>query len=117
MRYTKEDIKSRFDSDYSNYIQGACFHEGRIYSVEGFSDRTNASGMQVIDPAAKTQYAAIDLWNIGLKIEPEFVDFHEGTLYYVDASGSSSSGHFAGPIRKCSIPQNCIKQKELTDHK
>lgn len=84
---TKEDIKSQFDSEYSNYVQGACFHDGKIYSVEGFSSADNAPRMQIIDPDAKEQYAAIDLWNIGLKIEPEFVDFHDGTLYYVDASG------------------------------
>ena len=84
---TADKILKQFDSEYSNFVQGACFHDGKIYSVEGFSGADNAPKMQIIDPAAGEQYAAIDLWNIGLKIEPEFVDFYEGTLYYVDASG------------------------------
>ena len=81
------DIKARFDCEYSRYIQGACCHDGKIYSVEGFSDEKNPPRMQIIDLAGKEQYAAIDLWNLGLRIEPEFVDFHNGTLYYLDASG------------------------------
>ena len=55
--------------------------------MEGFSSAENAPRMQIIDPAAGEQYAAIALWDIGLKIEPEFVDFYEGILHYVDASG------------------------------
>lgn len=82
-----DDIRTQFDCEYSRYLQGACYYKGKIYSVEGFSDSNNAPKMQVIDLAAMKQYASIDLWDIGLKIEPEFVDFHDDILYYLDASG------------------------------
>ncbi len=81
------DIKSQFDSEYSNYLQGACFHGGKIYSLEGFGGPDVPPRMQIIDPSKEKQYAAIDLFGLGFTNEPEMVDFYGGVLYYGDAYG------------------------------
>lgn len=83
-----DDIQSRFDCEYSNYIQGACCHENKIYSVEGFSDAVNPAKMRIIDLEKQVQEEVLDLYEMGLTIEPEFVDFFEGELYYSDAKGN-----------------------------
>lgn len=85
------DIKSQFDCEYSNYIQGACCHNGMIYSLEGFSDSVNRPKMQVIDLSAEKQFASFDLYNSGLHTEPECIDFYGDTLYYIDATGKVRS--------------------------
>ena len=57
------------------------------YSVEGFSDEKNPAKMQITDLREKKLYAVIDLYAMGLTVEPEFVNVHEGVLYYSDAHG------------------------------
>ncbi len=84
---TKADIKAQFDAPYSRYIQGACCHGGKVYSAEGFSDEKNPAKMQIIDLNAGKLHAVIDLYGMGLTHEPEFVNVHEGVLYYSDAKG------------------------------
>ena len=84
---TKDDMKSRFDPPYSRYIQGACYHAGKVYSVEGFSDEKNPAKMQIVDLRNEKLHAVIDLYAMGLTVEPEFVNVHDGVLYYSDARG------------------------------
>ncbi|MBQ8186118.1 MAG: hypothetical protein IJ037_04525 [Clostridia bacterium] len=84
---TQEDIRSRFDCPYSRYIQGACYHDGRVYSIEGFSDAKNPAKMQIVDLVRGELHAVIDLYAMGLTVEPEFVNVHDGVLYYSDARG------------------------------
>lgn len=84
----KEDIKDKFDCDYSYYLQGACYHENRIYSLEGFDNYTAARPrMQVVDLFEKKTIAVMDFMSRGLVSEPEFVCFYNGLLYYSDAAG------------------------------
>lgn len=83
----KEDLMSWFDCEYSRYIQGACYHDHMIFSVEGFSDAVNPARMQVIDLKQKKQKTSVNLRAYGLETEPEFVEVYEGTYYYSDASG------------------------------
>lgn len=90
-----EDIKDQFDCEYSRYIQGACYHDNKIFSVEGFSDTVNPGKMQIIDLLKKEQFAAVDLYGIGLNIEPEFVAFCGDTLHYSDATGRIFTFTFA----------------------
>lgn len=83
------DIKEQFDCAYFNYIQGACYYDGKIYSVEGFSNSTsNVPTLRVIDLAEQNEIVTINLSDKGLKLEPEFIDFYNGTLYYGDANGA-----------------------------
>ena len=83
-----EDIQVQFDCEYSRFIQGACYHDNKIYSVEGFSNEKNPPRMRVIDLVKKEQIAVVDLYGLGLTIEPEFVDFCEGQLIYSNAAGN-----------------------------
>lgn len=83
----KDDVKTQFDTPYSRYIQGACYHDGKVYSVEGFSDEKNPAKMQIVDLRTQKLHTVIDLYTMGLTVEPEFVNVHERTLYYSDARG------------------------------
>ena len=52
----KEDIIEYFDCPYHNYVQGAVMHEGKIYSVEGFSNNIYApTAIRIIDTTLKKQ--------------------------------------------------------------
>jgi len=83
----RDAVTSMFDAPYSRYIQGACCHGGMVYSVEGFSDEKNPAKMQIVDLNTEKLYAVLDLYAMGLTHEPEFVNVHEGILYYSDAQG------------------------------
>ena len=91
----KEDIPDQFDCDYSYYLQGACYHENRIYSLEGFDNSTAARPrMQVVGLAEKKTIAVMDFMSWGLVSEPEFICFYKGLLYYSDAAGQLFSFEF-----------------------
>ena len=81
-------INSYFDCEYHNYIQGACFHNGKVYSVEGFSLKNgNAPALRVIDIASKRQELHIKFADFDLDVEPEMIDFWNDECYYCDAHG------------------------------
>lgn len=85
----KEQIVRQFDCPYHRYLQGACFHDGRIYSVEGFSNSAeNPPYIRVIDPAAGKQAAAEPFIPHGFCEEAEMIDFYEGNCYYSDCLGN-----------------------------
>ena len=83
----KQDILKMFDCDYSRYLQGACYHDGKIYSVEGFSKNgENLPKLQIID--LNTEKAqGFDICSMGLETEPEFIESYQDKIYYSDASG------------------------------
>ena len=83
----KEDILSFFDTEYHAYIQGACCHQGKIYSSEGFSP-TPPAALRVIDPAAKKQICHFNLADMGYPEEAEWIDFRNGKCYYSDILGN-----------------------------
>ena len=83
------DILDYFDCDYHQFIQGACTHGGKIYSVEGFNDQPGTlAGIRVIDPAEKKQLLYVPFTDFGMGIEPECIDFRGETCYYSDAYGN-----------------------------
>ena len=90
----ESDIISMFDSEYSNYLQGACAYGGMLISVEGFNvadkNQPNRPRMQVIDMEAGRQLAAVELCDYDLYVEPELVDFAGNDLIYMDASGAAA---------------------------
>jgi hypothetical protein len=45
----EEDIVEYFDAPYHLYVQGACMHNGLIYSTEGFGDKRHPA-LRIIDP-------------------------------------------------------------------
>jgi hypothetical protein len=89
----KEDILSRFDTEYHLFIQGACCHGGRIYSSEGFN-KDIPPALRVIDPAAGKQLCHTDLTTLGYEIEAEWIDFRNGICYYSDAHGQIYEADF-----------------------
>lgn len=89
VRLEKDDIISQFDTPYHRYVQGACFHKGKIYSLEGFTDdKNNPPAVRVIDVHKKTQAGICYFADIGLHIEPELIDFADDICYYADHNGN-----------------------------
>lgn len=85
----KDDICDQFDCEYHRFVQGACCHNGVVYSLEGFSEGAmNPAGLRIIDTREKEQKAYIALFDYDLKIEPEFVDFLGEICYYSDSHGA-----------------------------
>ena len=82
-----KDILQQFDCEYTNYMQGACYHDNKIFSVEGFTGPSVPAWLRVIDLVKEEQCASIDLLSLGLSIEPEFIEFQDGVLYYSDGTG------------------------------
>lgn len=91
----KEDILSFFDTEYHAFIQGACFHEGKIYSSEGFSTAPPAA-LRIIDPAKQAQIAHFNLADMGYPEEAEWIDFKDGVCYYSDILGNLFRIDFEG---------------------
>lgn len=89
------DILARFDMPFYRFVQGACVHRGQIYSTEGFTnDEKNRPAIRVIDPATATE-RYIDLLSLGIKEEPEMIDFSDGVCYYSDLYGTLYTVDFA----------------------
>ncbi len=85
----KEDIKEYFDCEYQNFIQGACLRNGKIYSTEGFTNSKEAPpAIRIIDTAKKCQINCLMLGDIGITVEPEMIDFYEGSCLYSDVHGN-----------------------------
>jgi len=84
-----DDIKTYFDCEYHNYIQGADFHDGKVYSVEGFSVQSGKIPvLRVIDTETKKQIAYLDFAKEGIDFEPEMISFRGDTCYYGTAHGN-----------------------------
>lgn len=83
----KDDIIEYFDTAYAFSIQDVDFYNGYIYITEGFTNNENEPArMRVIDVNAKAQVAQFDIYNDFFAIEPEFVCWYEGELYYSDTT-------------------------------
>lgn len=84
-----KDIKSWFDCEYHRYIQGACYHNGLIYSLEGFTnDAKNPAVIRIIDTQNKIQKEKYLLSDYNMTIEPEMIDFENDICYYGDNHGN-----------------------------
>ncbi len=76
------DIQTLFDVPYSYYLQGACYHDGRIYSTEGLGTDDNPSVIRVVDLEAKAEDFVADVQTDGYKKEAEFIDIWNGFFWY-----------------------------------
>ena len=86
---TPDHILSKFDCDYSNYLQGACMHKGLIYSIEGGSQSVyNPATLMIIDPERQRQVARISLIYYGMEFEPEFICSVGDSCIFVDNMGN-----------------------------
>ena len=80
-----EDIQKQFDCEAHYYVQGACCHAGKIYSVEGFK---NTPALRVIAPEKENQETVVRFTEHGLIEEAEFIDFFGNICYYGDCQGN-----------------------------
>ncbi len=86
---TEEDIIDTFDCEYHRFVQGACLENGKIYSLEGFSeDKINPPAMRIISLKDKKQTECVYFSDFGLTIEPELICFEKGVCYYGDNHGN-----------------------------
>ncbi len=86
---TIDDIKEQFDVEYHHFIQGACFHKGKIYSVEGFTNNEkNPPALRIINTKTKTQEFFLRFEDLGMSVEAEMIDFKDDVCYYSDVVGN-----------------------------
>lgn len=84
----EKDINNKFDTNYSNYLQGGCYYDGKIYSLKRFSDNvTNCPRLSVVDLEKGEEVSVINLMDIGISNEPELVFIDKGILYYATNNG------------------------------
>ena len=84
------EIKYSFDLEYHKGIQGACVHDGMIYSVEGGClGHAKTAALRIVDPKSKAQAAYISLADYGITAEPEGVVFDKDVCYYVAGHGDT----------------------------
>lgn len=85
----KEDIKEYFDTEHHLFVQGACCHKGKIYSLEGFTNSVNnPPAIRIIDLEQKKQVFYVRCEDFGCVIEPELIDFSGDVCYYADVRGN-----------------------------
>ena len=89
---TKENILQQFDGSYAHYLQGACLFDGMLVSIEGGTVRNpenvkHPPRMQIMDVREGKEIADINMYALGLDIEPELISPYNGKLYYADCEG------------------------------
>ena len=85
----EKDIIEYFDVEHHKFVQGACIHGTKVYSLEGFTDsKENPPAIRIVDTVLKKQEVYINLVELGYTVEPELVDFYNGACYYADVRGN-----------------------------
>ena len=85
----REQILESFDCPYHHFLQGACFHRGQIYSVEGFTDSAeHPPVLRIVNPQQKKQVFAANLLQMGYRQEAEWIDFLGDRCFYSDCAGT-----------------------------
>lgn len=79
------DINSYFDIPYSYYIQGVCYYDGKVFSLEGF---TESGRLKVIDLNEKKLLIEYPTAQYFGQTEPEMIVQQDGIFYYADVSGN-----------------------------
>ena len=83
------DCTDYFNCEYHRFVQGACCQNGKIYSLEGFTNsKENPPALRIINPKTKMQELCIEFAQFGLTVEPEFIEFKDGVCYYSDCGGN-----------------------------
>ena len=84
------EIKYSFDLEYHRGIQGACTHNGKIYSVEGGClGHIKTAALRIIDPMRREEIAYISFIDYGITEEPEGIAFDGDDCYYVAGRGDT----------------------------
>ena len=88
----KDSVQTAFSAPYQRYVQGASFYKGKIYSLAGFTVKTdspkNPPAMRIFDAKDGAVLGDFDFRDYGMIREPEFIDFWDDTCYYSDCGGN-----------------------------
>ena len=85
----KQDILHQFDCPYHHFVQGACCRDGKIYSLEGFSDTdADRPTLRIINTHTKSQEQVVMLGDYGFVTEPELIDFYQDECFCCDYDGN-----------------------------
>ncbi len=88
VRLREEDILDQFDSEYINFMQGATYYEGYIYSVEGFDVKSGLLPIiKIFDMEEKKMVFNAELVPLGLEYEMEFIEVYKDKMYFADRAG------------------------------
>ena len=82
----KSDILDYFDTPYHNFIQGGIARDGRVFEVEGFNEKIHPA-IRIIDFDKRSEVYHVDLYDAGIGIEAEMINFLGERLIYSDAHG------------------------------
>lgn len=86
VRLEVEDVIDYFDTPYAYSIQDVDFFNNYIFVTEGFTNNASEPArMRVIDVVNQCQVALFEIYLDFFPIEPEFICWYEGELYYSDA--------------------------------
>ncbi len=90
VKLTQDMVRRTFDIPYSWYLQGACYHDGKIYSTEGMGTDANPTGIRVVDLEHGIEDFFVDLHaDDSYRREAEFIDFADGVCWYGDNKSSN----------------------------
>ena len=90
VKLTEAMVQRTFDIPYSWYLQGACYHDGKIYSTEGMGTDANPTGIRVVDLEHGIEDCFVDLHaDPSYRREAEFIDFADGVCWYGDYKNSN----------------------------
>lgn len=84
---TEKDVIKHFDVPYHNFLQGACFNNGKVYEVEGFGERIHPA-IRIIDVEKEEQIFHADFYEMGALFESELIDFYGDRCIYGDNQGN-----------------------------
>ncbi len=88
-------ILTRYDIEYTRFMQGAVCHESFVYISEGFrNDSVNIPAIRIVDTNSKKMVAYFDLTKLGLHEEPEFLEVYNDRFFYADYQGQFYSVTF-----------------------
>ena len=77
---TTADILEQFDVQYMPYIQGNTYNDGKVYVVSGYGTTAYPGMLNAVSLVFKAIVTQINLYNIGIQVEPEFIDVIDGSI-------------------------------------
>ena len=83
----KDDMINMFDIPYTYLIQGACYYQGKMFSLEG---GLGYGKIRIIDLLQEKVLMEYNLHDDIVKTEPEMIDQKNGLFYYIDSKGNVS---------------------------
>ena len=71
---TESDIIDQFEVPYMQYIQGNSYNDGKVFILSGMGTSSIPGLLNVVDLASRSIVSVVNLNDVGLSIEPEFIN-------------------------------------------